>query len=110
MKEDLVRENERLRKELEAYRSNKTVAQSYLALKRYIDESNKLLVSIEMTKMNMKDKDDKLSERANKYSSDILNHIKRLQELEKMATIELIEKEQKEFGSILEEAMNAKEK
>lgn len=107
---ELKEEIERLKKELEAYRSDKTVARSYLALKQYIDENNKLLVAMNMTETNMKDKDDKLAERANKYSSEILNHIKRLQELEKIATAELIEKEKKEYGSILEEAMNAEKK
>jgi len=96
----------KLRAEIDALRSNKTVAQSYLALKKYIDENNRLMVSMNMTTLNMKDKDDKLAERANKYSTDILNHIKRLQELERMATIELIQEEEKTYGGSLEEALN----
>jgi cell division septum initiation protein DivIVA len=104
--EDLKKENEQLKKELELYRSENTIAHSYLALKQFIDENNRLMYLMKMTEINMKDKDDKLAERANKYSSDILNHIKRLQELEKMATIDLIEKEKKTYGSILEESLN----
>lgn len=109
-KETLEEKVERLEKELEAYRSDKTIAQSYIALKQYIDENNKLLATIKITKINIQDKDDKLVERSAKFSSEVLNYIKRLAELEKMTTIELIEEEKKTFGSILEEALTKDEK
>ncbi|MGV8130704.1 MAG: hypothetical protein ACP5N7_01215 [Candidatus Pacearchaeota archaeon] len=104
-KETLEEKVERLEKELKAYRSETTIAQSYLALKRYVDENNILLGTIEITVNKMTDKDDKLFERSNKYSNEIISHIKHLRELEKMVTVELIEQEKKEYGSILEEAL-----
>jgi cell division septum initiation protein DivIVA len=109
-KETLEQKVERLEKELKAFRSETTIAQSYIALKQYVDENNKLLSTIKITKINVQDKDDKLVERSAKFSSEILNYIKRLAELEKMVTIEVINEEKKTFGSILEEALTNDEK
>lgn len=105
IQETLEQKVDRLERELKAYRSETTIAQSYIALKQYIDENNKLLATIKITKINIQDKDDKLVERSAKFSSEVLNYIKRLSELEKMVTIEVINEEKKTFGSILEEAL-----
>lgn len=105
MKETLEQENARLKKELAAYRVDTLEARSYVAIQRYIEENNKLLMRLKIGSLDKKDRDDILAERARKYSLEMGDYIKMAKELAKGLTSELIENTKKEYAGSLEQAL-----
>ena len=105
VKETLEQENARLKKELALYDSKTTEVNSYLALRRYIDENNKLLMKLDIVSINKKDRDDKLAERAMKYSLEVADYLKSLKELKKDLSDTVILEAEKTYGNMLEEAL-----
>lgn len=101
--------DELLRK-IENFSSDTTLVKSYFALKRFIDENNKLVTELEMDTMNLTEKDDKLHDRVTKYMDNIIEFNKNLSEMEKMINPEVMEAERKkESAGKFEKAMNGKQ-
>lgn len=99
IKDELIKKYvDKLEKDLKAYRSSKTIAKSYLALKNYIEINTELLITLNLNKQNLKDKDDKSIDRIQKFAKEVGEYNNALIEMEKKIAPEDIEDAKKEYG------------
>jgi len=96
-----------LEKLLYNYRSDQVVTNSYIALKNFIYENNKVISKAVLTEETMNDKDEKFIDRATKYTDKLSDYVKSLLELEdKIKTLSLPKGvNNQEAGSIYEKVM-----
>lgn len=94
-----------LERQLSNFKSEKPIVKSYLTLKRYIEENNKMVDNIDFELSKLSDKDDKTIDRAIKYIDEIMSYNDKLQKMEKMVNPVVLEAETQEAGGILEQAL-----
>lgn len=80
-----------LEDKISGFAADNTVAKSYHAKKRYIDENNRLLTDHNFTTKDLNDKDEKIHDRLTKYVNEIVYHNKDLKVLEAMVSPEALE-------------------
>lgn len=102
---ELINRITELELELEYYRSEKTAARSYLALKRFVDENNRVLMDLNLNATKISDKDDKYVERMLKFAKELKDYVSDLEAMEKKIKPETMEKVKQESSSIYEDAM-----
>ena len=94
---------------LSEFTADTTIAKSYLAKKRYVDENNRLMMDHNMTSKDLNDKDEKLHDRITKYMNDVVSHCEDLKRMESMVSPEVIVAvEKKESAGKFEKAMGDK--
>lgn len=102
----LQQENEILKKKLAAFSVDTIKVRSFIALRRYVDEHNKLLMKLKVVVVDKRDRDDALSERARKFADEQSEYIKQLEVYERSITSEVLVAEEKQYGSLLEEELD----
>ena len=99
---------EYLERKLKEFQKGSTDVDSYLALSNYIAQGNKIMKALEFDGTEMSDKDDKVIDRATKFSDKILENNQNLKDLFSMIGIEEkkeIEEGTKKAASAYEAAM-----
>lgn len=112
---------EYLEKQLDGYKSDRSVAKSYLAIKKFVDEMNELIIEgdfqgdsddvileSDQEKQNTKKRKsltDKLIERGFRYIDSIDEYNEKMEIMEKRVNPEIIKEVKKEAGSVLEDVL-----
>lgn len=96
-----------LEKQLYFFKSDQVITDSYLALKKFISENNKVISKAVLTHEEMSDKDEKFVDRAMKYTDKLNDYVKSLIELEdRIKTLSLPKGvSNQQAGSIYEQIM-----
>lgn len=90
---------------LKNYTSEKTIALSYLALKNFVDENNKILSTTKLNKSAISDKDDKYIERMLKFAKEVKEYNENLEQMEKKIKPHVMEDAKKISSSVYEDAL-----
>lgn len=100
-----------LERQLDNFKSDKTIAKSYIANKKFLDGVNAVVYACDIDITTIMDKDDKVIDRASKFVDNLISYNEKLQKLEGMVNPKVItdaDAEIRESGSILEEALRKK--
>lgn len=101
-----------IEKQLLNFQAETTIAESYIATKKFIDRVNRVVFNVEIDEKTITNKDDKVIDRASKFVDNILDYNDKLKKLEAMVNPKAIEdakSEMRESGGFLEEAIRKSE-
>lgn len=98
-----------LEDQLDNFKAESTRVESYLGLKKIVDDINKALKGATINLTKISDKDDKYMERVLKFADKVDEYNDKLDAMEKKINPDKLEDAKKNYGNVLEEALGEKE-